>query len=123
MQPTAILVLIVVLLFQNTTVADTTDPGVWRSSAIKQAAYDTTTQTLTLTFPNGAVYAYAGVPADVYAALRSATSAGIYFRAHIKTVYVTRRLQPPKAPTYGCDRMRDTRTSRMASSGARNSQP
>lgn len=63
-----------------------------KSSAIQGAAYDPETKTLHLQFSSGGTYAYAGVPAEKFAALRSADSAGKYIAQHIRPHHTGERL-------------------------------
>ncbi|WP_246051616.1 KTSC domain-containing protein [Panacagrimonas perspica] len=54
------------------------------SSNLSAVGYDATTQTLRVSFVDGGLYDYSGVPASVHASLMSASSHGAYFDAHIK---------------------------------------
>lgn len=63
------------------------------SSAVTEAAYDETTQTLFLKFPNGSEYAYEGVPHEEVTALLSAESVGAFFNREIKTQYPFRKVE------------------------------
>jgi len=96
MRPNAMLMLIVAMLLKITAVG-APESAALQSSVIKRAAYDWDSQTLTVMFPSGAVYAYAAVPPAVFDALRSAPSPGVFFHAYIKTMYATRQLQPSGA--------------------------
>lgn len=58
-----------------------------RSSAITRVEYDTDSQELLVTFPDGRTYSHVGVPQDVYDGLVSASSAGRYYHAVIKGIY------------------------------------
>ena len=57
------------------------------SSAIASAGYDAETAVLELEFASGEVYRYFAVPASVFRGLRSAESAGRFFRDRIRDVY------------------------------------
>jgi hypothetical protein len=58
-----------------------------RSSAITRVEYDTDSQELLVTFPDGRTYSHIGVPQEVYDGLVNAPSAGRYYHAVIKGVY------------------------------------
>ncbi len=64
------------------------------STVIAQHHYDPATSTLTVTFVTGRRYAYAGVPADEYAALRRSFSKGGWFNRHIRDAYPATELDP-----------------------------
>ncbi len=64
------------------------------SSVIAKHHYDPATATLTVTFVTGRRYAYAGVPADEYAALRRSFSKGGWFNRHIRDRYPATELAP-----------------------------
>jgi hypothetical protein len=64
------------------------------SQAIKEAQYDEATRVMTLTFPSGSVYAYEGVPADVFQTLTTSPSAGSYYHENIRNRYTVRMLKP-----------------------------
>lgn len=57
------------------------------SSQIAGFGYDTASQTLAVNFKHGGLYHYAGVPADVFAKMQSAESAGSFLHKHIKGTY------------------------------------
>lgn len=57
------------------------------SSTLKEGVYDGTIMRLTLTFKNGKVYTYAGVPSEVAAELFNAPSAGKYCHQYIFRQY------------------------------------
>ncbi|MDB5663090.1 MAG: hypothetical protein JWN59_1428 [Sphingomonas bacterium] len=57
------------------------------SSAILTIDHDAATARLVIRFVSGRRYAYAGVPAEVYAAMLAAPSMGVFFNAHIRGVY------------------------------------
>ena len=53
-------------------------------SPIRDARYDAKTKTLTIKFPNGSRYEYAGVPEDLYRGIRGTAKKGAYYHKHIK---------------------------------------
>jgi KTSC domain len=61
------------------------------SSAIRAAAYDASTLTLSITFTSGKTYDYYGVPQAIYLGLIGAASAGEYFNAYIRDRYSSNR--------------------------------
>jgi len=63
------------------------------SSVLTADGYDAATQTLVLAFTSGAVYSYAGFPAEVHEGLLAAPSAGRFFSTEIRDRYPTRRLE------------------------------
>lgn len=65
-----------------------------RSSAIKDAEYQSDSQTLILPFPDGSRYSYTGVPQAVYDGLRKANSPGQYYNVEIKGKYETVKQAP-----------------------------
>jgi hypothetical protein len=56
-------------------------------SNVQQIGYDPTERTLYVRFRSGAEYRYREVPADVYAKLREASSAGKFLYQQISGVY------------------------------------
>jgi hypothetical protein len=58
-----------------------------RSTALREAAYDSQTRVLAITFRSGKVYRYSDVPRNVYAGLVQAGSHGRYFNQWIKGRY------------------------------------
>ncbi|MDL2345444.1 KTSC domain-containing protein [Deinococcus sp. MIMF12] len=63
------------------------------SSMMSHVGYDAGTQTLTILFHSGKRYEYSGVPPEVYAELRTADSAGSYFREEIDGCYPYRQVR------------------------------
>jgi hypothetical protein len=63
------------------------------SSAIAAAGYDADTAVLELEFSSGEVYRYFAVPPSVHRALRSAESAGRFFRDRIRDVYPSQHVR------------------------------
>lgn len=57
------------------------------SSNIASVGYDATSQTVYVTFLNGATYAYKGVSQQEYENLRTAPSVGSYLNRNFKNVY------------------------------------
>jgi len=57
------------------------------SSMISHVGYDAQTRTLTILFHSGKRYDYSGVEPKVFDGLRTATSAGSYFREEIDGCY------------------------------------
>jgi lysyl-tRNA synthetase class 2 len=55
-----------------------------QSTAIKSFDYDTEQKILRVVFGNGSVYKYADVPETIYQELKTTTSVGQYFNAHIR---------------------------------------
>lgn len=62
------------------------------STAIRQLSYDEVTRTLFVTFIDGDIYAYLGVPAEVYGEFRAVTSKGGFFSRHVRGRYPYRKL-------------------------------
>lgn len=63
------------------------------SAAIASAGYDDATAVLELEFTSGDVYRYFAVPPSVHQGLRSAESAGRFFRERIRDVYPTEHVR------------------------------
>jgi hypothetical protein len=69
------------------------------STAIRDARYDPRSQTLTVGFVSGAVYAYPGVPQAIYEGLLGAASKGHFFSSEIRPRFTRfRRLRAPDPP-------------------------
>lgn len=62
------------------------------STAIRSLSYDDATRTLFVTFVDGDLYAYLGVPPKVYADFRAARSKGGYFARRVRNGYAYRKL-------------------------------
>jgi hypothetical protein len=62
------------------------------STAIQRFSYDLETQTLFVTFIDGDLYAYRGVEAETYQAMRAAVSKGRFFARHIRGRYAYAKL-------------------------------
>jgi KTSC domain len=69
------------------------------SAVVKSFEYDGTTQTLTITYLSGLVYAYEHVPEAEYAAFRTAFSKGYYLNTHIKGKYHYKKIENRQADT------------------------
>ncbi len=63
-----------------------------QSSNLRSVGYDPETETLEIEFTSGAVYAYYGVPAEVYEGLMDAPSHGRYFQENIRNQYRYRKI-------------------------------
>jgi hypothetical protein len=57
------------------------------SSVVSAIRYDTARATLRIFFISGTVYDYKNVPEEVFNAMRTSSSRGIYFNRHIKDCY------------------------------------
>lgn len=57
------------------------------SSVIRRFTYDPAARRLEIQFQTGLRYAYHDVPAEIVAALGTASSKGEYFNAHIRNRY------------------------------------
>jgi len=64
-----------------------------RSSNIAAVGYDSSTTTLYIQFRNGRLYAYAGVPLEIYYALMAASSKGRYFYYRIRLRFRATRVR------------------------------
>ncbi len=62
------------------------------STAIRSLSYDDQTATLFVTFVDGDLYAYRGVPAVAFEAFRAAPSKGRFFAARIRDRYAYERM-------------------------------
>jgi KTSC domain len=63
------------------------------SSALSQVAYDEQRTVLHVTFHNGAVFQYLGVPPQTYWGLLRAESKGAYFNHHIRNAFAGTKLR------------------------------
>ena len=63
------------------------------SSNIKEIGYDETSKILMVKFHNGGLYAYDGVPTEVYENFKSAPSIGKFFIAAIKGKFHFRKVE------------------------------
>ena len=57
------------------------------SSVVSSFTYNAKVCTLTIIFVSGMVYNYKKVPQEIYDAMKTSTSKGIYFNRHIKGKY------------------------------------
>jgi len=64
------------------------------STAIASQSYEPRSARLTVTFTTGRVYQYFGVPPNVAAGLRFATSKGQFFNAKVRDHYEYREVTP-----------------------------
>lgn len=62
------------------------------SSNIKEAGFDTNSNTLEVLFADGRLYQYFDVPETIYQGLLSAPSAGLYFHQSIRGSFRFARL-------------------------------
>ena len=63
-----------------------------KSSRIKSATYNDSTEVLSITFSSGAIYKYFGVPEEIYNALIKSDSPGRFFEATIKPKYKCKKV-------------------------------
>ena len=66
------------------------------SSVIESIAYDAASARLFVTFKDGRIYGYDGVPADVHTAFEDAESKGQFFNSEIRDKYPTWRYIAPR---------------------------
>lgn len=64
-----------------------TETFIPRSSNLAQIDYDSDARVLTVTFQDGAAYAYSGVPGEIFEGLQKAPSAGSFFYQNVRTRY------------------------------------
>ena len=57
------------------------------STVISSISYDAGTATLRITFVSGMIYDYKNVPQEIYHALKTSGTKGIYLNHHIKGKY------------------------------------
>jgi KTSC domain-containing protein len=58
-----------------------------KAKQLWQAAYDSDSQRLVLTFPNGRSYSYEAVPPDLYRQWQEAESKGDFYNNFIRGIY------------------------------------
>jgi hypothetical protein len=63
-----------------------------KSHVITKGAYDPATKTMTILFRSGALYAYADVSPEDFAAFEAADSPGGHFTTHIRPKYKGQRV-------------------------------
>jgi hypothetical protein len=71
------------------------------SSNIAGIDHDPRTNTLTVYFNSGAIWAYSGVPETVYQDFRTANSPGTYYVTYIKGTYPAQEIAPPRKKQAG----------------------
>jgi hypothetical protein len=71
------------------------------STSLMATAYLDRQALLELEFRSGAVYRYAGVPAEIYGALLQAQSKGTYFNQYIRNRFAYVKIRPQEAPAGG----------------------
>ena len=64
------------------------------SSHVASIAYDERDSSLIVTFRDGSIYSYRGVPVAKYEAMGSSKSAGKYLHEHVKGKYTSTALNP-----------------------------
>lgn len=74
--------------------AITLTPPTKPSSQIAAHGYDPATQTLAVQFKSGGTYHYSGVPAEVYAGMQQAESAGRFLHQAVKGQYDYKCIEP-----------------------------
>ena len=63
------------------------------STVISTINYDIVTSTLRITFVSGMIYDYKNVPEEVYHALKTSGTKGIYLNQHIKGKYLFEKVK------------------------------
>jgi hypothetical protein len=63
------------------------------SSVISAIRFDAATTTLRIIFTSGTVYDYKNVPEEVFNAMKTSSSKGIYFNQHIKNNYQFKKIK------------------------------
>lgn len=63
------------------------------STVISSIYYDAESTVLRIQFVSGLVYAYKNVPPEIYTALKTSKTKGIYFNQHIKGNYSFEKLK------------------------------
>ena len=66
------------------------------STVIASFSYNADRHALTIVFVSGMVYQYKNVPEEIYKAMKSSTSKGIYFNKHIKDKYEFEKMSCPR---------------------------
>jgi hypothetical protein len=67
------------------------------STAIRTFSYDPQTRTLFVTFIDGDLYAYRGVEAETYQAMRAAISKGRFFARRLRGRYAYAKIEEGQA--------------------------
>lgn len=68
------------------------------STVISSIHYDASSATLRIGFVSGLVYDYRNVPAEIYTALKTSKTKGIYFNQHIKGHYPFEKIKTNADP-------------------------
>jgi len=63
------------------------------SSVVSAISYDPSRKTLRIIFVSGMIYDYKNVPEEVYYAMKSSGSKGIYLNQHIKGRYAFEKIK------------------------------
>jgi hypothetical protein len=63
------------------------------SSNISSIGYVQSTQVLEIEFNSGSIYQYYNVPESIYNGLMAASSHGIFFQDHVRTVYKFKKIK------------------------------
>ncbi|MDB5192380.1 MAG: ATPase protein [Segetibacter sp.] len=63
------------------------------STVIASASYEAPNSRLIITFVTGKVYAYKNVPEEIYRAMMTSGSKGVYFNDHIRNHYEFEKLK------------------------------
>lgn len=64
-----------------------TETFIPKSSNLAEVTYDSSAQTMTVTFKTGQAWRYRGVPLQTFMGIQHAPSAGSYFWRNIRSVY------------------------------------
>ena len=67
-----------------------------QSSHLQSYEYDPDTETMTITFQNGSIYQYSGVPITEFYNMAQNGGAGTYFHAKIRNRYPTTKIFDPR---------------------------
>lgn len=62
------------------------------STVVSNMAYDAVTSTLRIKFVSGLVYDYKNVPVEIYQAMKSSGSKGIYLNRYVKGNYTFKKI-------------------------------
>jgi len=63
------------------------------SSVISEIYYENEKKLLRIFYVSGAIYDYENVPREVYTALKTSKTKGVYLNQHIKKIYSFRKIQ------------------------------
>lgn len=64
-----------------------------QSSNLKEASYNTETETMTVSFNSGGIYEYSKVPWNKFTKFRLAESQGKYFNENISKAYTFKKIK------------------------------